>query len=179
LIVDGMGEFFAPLIKHQYAVARAFWDMAHAHKRLAARMSEPCIAFHVRLGDFKWMYGDGGRNHATPIDWFAAQATTLRQILPGHTILVCSDGADHELADLMRISGVHRAGGRTPIDHLAVLASADLIVGSGSTFSAWGAFLGQKPLVTEPGRNHYLKGWHLAREVDVVGAEDLQFLGIP
>lgn len=178
MIVDGMGEFFAPLMAQQHAVASAFWQMVDRRRRFVAQLSEPCIAFHVRLGDFKWMYGQGGRNHATPIVWFAAQAAELRRLMPGHAVLVCSDGADHELADLMRVPGVRRAGGRTPIDHLVVLASADLIVGSGSTFSAWGAFLGQRPLLTEPGRNHYLKASHLAREVDLVSPEDLQCLGV-
>jgi hypothetical protein len=81
-------------------------------------------------------------------------------------VVVCSDGTDDELQPLLALPGVVRSRSANALDDLRVLSRASLIVGSRSTFSAWGAFLGDVPLYVARGANHYLQGNPRVFEID-------------
>ena len=123
------------------------------------RFTDCYIAFHVRLGDFArpapGLSAESSNNVSTPLDWYVHAAKLLRAAAPGWRIVVCSDGSDEELRALLGIDGVERNGPVDALGDILILAGASLIVGSRSTFSAWGAFLGEVPLIVAPGGNAY------------------------
>ena len=138
-----------------------FRDILRAHARKGAvseRLPHPYVAMHVRLGDFS--RGESSvsvmnNNTSSPIEWFVTQANSVRQRHPKLRVYVCSDGSDDELRSLLEVNGVRRSSARNALDDLFFLSHANGIVGSRSTFSAWGAFLGGVPLLVQPGGNAY------------------------
>jgi hypothetical protein len=139
-----------------------FRDLLLAHARrgvVSPPLQEPYIAFHVRLGDFSRVgaseSGVSKNNTSSPIEWFVARARAARDAHPGIRMFVCSDGDDIELAPLLREPGVFRSTGRNALDDMVFMSHAAGIVGSRSTFSAWGAFLGDVPMVVQTGGDAY------------------------
>lgn len=117
------------------------------------------IAFHVRLGDFAPPSADhtvhDRNNVSTPMGWYESVLLEIRKRDAEIPVLVSSDGGDHELNSLLAVAGVRRSQGANALDDMMVLADAAGIVGSRSTFSAWGAFLGATPLLVALGGNAY------------------------
>lgn len=139
-----------------------FRDLLVARARrgvVSSPTGEPYIAFHVRLGDFSRAgaseSGVSKNNTSSPIEWFVARAKAARDAHPGVRVFVCSDGDDAELAPLLGEQGVVRSTGRNALDDMVFMSHAAGIVGSRSTFSAWGAFLGDVPMVVQTGGNAY------------------------
>jgi hypothetical protein len=102
------------------------------------------VALHVRRGDFS----DSAR---TPAEWFLAALRALRaeagRELPA---MIVSDSAAAGLTDLLREPAVELARTGSPLADLLVLAGARVLLASGSSFSAWAAFLGGMPAATAP-----------------------------
>ena len=61
------------------------------------------------------------------------------------SVKVFSDGADDELADLLVIPGVERADYGNALADMVAISRCRCLIGSDSTFSGWGAFLGDVP----------------------------------
>ncbi|WZH38932.1 MAG: hypothetical protein PIR02_09720 [Microbacterium enclense] len=121
--------------------------------------TRPYLALHVRLGDFSRVGASESEvsknNTSSPIAWFVARVEAAREAHPDVRIFVCSDGEDAELEPLLREEGVFRSAGRNALDDLVFLSRAAGIIGSRSTFSAWGAFLGEVPMVVQTGGDAY------------------------
>jgi hypothetical protein len=86
--------------------------------------------------------------------------------------VVVSDGSPAALGDLLSIDGVTLLRPGCAISDLLVLSRARVLLASGSSsFSAWGAFLGQMPVASHPGqpmsdwRIHPSRGQHLGEFV--------------
>jgi hypothetical protein len=71
----------------------------------------------------------------------------LRSCAPSLPVVVFSDGSDSELRPILGMPGVARARPMSAMDDIWGLASASVLVASSSTFSAWGAFLGNAPVI--------------------------------
>ena len=118
----------------------------------------PFIAMHVRRGDFRraTTAEDVAKsdNVTTPIGWFVDTLRCVRAVL-GETRLaiVTSDGSDAELAGLLSQENVIRADTGSAISDMLLLSRADVLLASGSSFSAWASFLGQMPTLTYPGQS--------------------------
>jgi hypothetical protein len=67
--------------------------------------------------------------------------------------LVVSDSHARELHALLGEPEVTLARTGAPLADLLILARGRVLLGSGSSFSAWGAFLGGMPTVTQPGHD--------------------------
>ncbi len=168
LVVKGMGEFFNPLVAVRPLIRQAIFDEARPGV-LTQPEHERYVAMHVRRGDFARAQQSStrpSRNFSTPLEWFVSAATRVANERPLVPIVVCSDGTDDELRPLLALPGVSRSASANALNDLHVLSRASLIVGSSSTFSAWGAFLGDVPLYVTPGANHYLQGNPRVFEVD-------------
>ena len=168
LVVKGMGEFFDPLIVVRPLIRQTIFDKARPNV-LTTLEHERYAAMHVRLGDFARPRPFGAaptRNLSTPLQWFVSAATHMVDEGTLGPIVVCSDGTDDELQPLLALPGVVRSRSTNALDDLHVLSRASLIVGSSSTFSAWGAFLGDVQLYVAPGANHYLQGNPRVFEID-------------
>ena len=58
-----------------------------------------------------------------------------------------SDGSDEELEELLQLPKVSRLFTGSALGDILALSKCNAIIGSDSTFSGWGAFLGQVPVV--------------------------------
>lgn len=100
------------------------------------------IGIHVRGGDFSQQ---GTR---TPIEWFSDSLKLARDI-SGRQLeaVVVSDARSHELRSLLELPAVRLVRTGAAVSDLLALSRCELLLGSSnSTFSAWAAFLGQKPI---------------------------------
>lgn len=103
------------------------------------------IAVHVRLGDYKNMHG-----LQTPIDWYVDVIEKIKEYCCKETkFIVFSDGKDEELLPLLKLDYTQRVFFGNALADIVAMSKCKLIVGSSSSFSAWGAFLGQKPFVAK------------------------------
>ncbi len=120
--------------------------------------SGPYVSVHLRLGDFTPPTA-GERvtenNESTPIGWFAARFGEIQTALPGIPIILSSDGTDAQLEQLLRLPGVTRSSARNALDEMVLLSHSIGMLGSRSTFTSWGAFLGDVPLLVMTGGNAY------------------------
>ncbi|AOR77369.1 alpha-1,2-fucosyltransferase [Novosphingobium resinovorum] len=110
------------------------------------------IAVHVRLGDFQAVseadLQKGVRNNLRiPLNWYRRMILELRRLAPQYRIDVFSDGREAELAELLNIEGVALKRGGSDLEDMLGLAKCRLLVGSLSTFSYWGAYLGDQPSI--------------------------------
>jgi hypothetical protein len=118
----------------------------------------PHVALHVRLGDFgrassRESLKQGASNARLPFEWYADMLLGMRRLLGEELPAVLySDGADEELGSLLRLPALRRAPRQESVTDLLSIAQASLLIGSGSGFSLWGAFLGQVPRLCFPGQ---------------------------
>src|SRR5688572_12833906 len=121
------------------------------------------IGMHVRRGDFS----SAAR---TPLSWFVASLRALRRKLRKDVpALVVSDGTAGGLAELLAEPQTQLIRTGVPLADLLALSDARVLLASGSSFSAWAAFLGGMPAVTE--RDHSL-AWYGARARSFLGHFD-------
>ena len=155
-------------IRFFHGEAGRFRDLAGAHNMLhdaLRRMSttapvtrdQPYIAAHVRRGDFGAATADDLRSRGglrTPTSWFIAAVRAIRDAV-GRSIpvRVVSDGSAGELKELLAEPDVELVRTGAPLGDLLSLAHARVLLASGSSFSAWGCFLGGMPAATHPGQS--------------------------
>jgi hypothetical protein len=90
----------------------------------------------------------------TPLSWFAACLRQVREAA-GRPVraYVVSDGTRRQLRELLAIDDVVFLRPGNAITDLLTLSRARVLLASGSSsFSAWGAFLGQMPAISHPGQ---------------------------
>lgn len=167
LVTKGMRDYFSSFCDNREVISEAFWRCirkapATPHDQIAD------VVLHVRLGDFVGsnVDRDTGRalNTISPLSWFCGQLDAVRESWPSAKVVVCSDGTDDELRPLLMTGLVSRSSGDSALDDLRLMSNASLVIGSGSTFSAWGSFLGGVAMLLAPGMNHFLQGSPLVIE---------------
>lgn len=145
------------------------WDLyLHDELRAIARnqwlrrvndVKDVPIGIHVRRGDFRTPYSDkefftsGGLR--VPLSWFVESLKLVRNYAGAPVkAFVFSDGDEAELSELLAMENVtHVATGSAIGDLLILLKAKGLIASGGSSFSAWGSFLGQMPTISHPGQS--------------------------
>jgi len=158
----GWGEYFSPLVAHQDYI-RSKLMMSVNPRCLGAiqcyKETLPPIGIHVRRGDFRVICSEQQLKSEgavqTPIDWYIKVLKGIRMKV-GHNVpaFVVSDGTDVELQQLLEVRGVQWISSGTALGDLLLLSRSKVLIGSGgSTFSGWGAFLGNLPIVTCEGQS--------------------------
>lgn len=168
LVVRTMDEHFEPLLESRELILDRLIRAARPEATAGTSRSRPYVAMHVRLGDF--IRPDSNPhsmtvNVSTPVDWFLAATERVRAAGWEGDIVICSDGSEAELAPLMAQPGLIRSAATNALADMLILARARLVIGSGSCFSAWGAFLGDTPMYVAAGMNHYLPGHAHVHEI--------------
>ncbi|WP_293602242.1 MULTISPECIES: alpha-1,2-fucosyltransferase [unclassified Polaromonas] len=113
------------------------------------------IGIHVRFGDYST---NNNACHESwhsriHISWYLSALREIRKQLGfDMEALVFSDGSDFELHDLLCAPNVSRSPYSESITDLLALSHAGIIIGSCSSFSMWGAYLSQAPVVWKKGR---------------------------
>lgn len=158
----GWEKYFTPLVPHADLIRRELQSAIHPHWR--NRIAElsvnlPEIGIHVRRGDFRVANNTSQfRNEGalqTPIEWYSRILREIRNVA-GREVpaFVVSDGSDEELRPLLEAKAVRRIEAGSAIGDLVMLSKSKLLIGAGgSSFSAWGAFLGNTPVLSCEGQS--------------------------
>jgi hypothetical protein len=128
--------------------------------RVVRELGEIPIAIHVRRGpDFPDPTPeDLERPHGpvrTPLTWFRQTLQVIRDHV-GYSAraVVVSDGIERELRELLALDNTVLVRPRCVVSDLLTLSRARVLLASGgSSFSAWGAFLGRMPTVSLTGQS--------------------------
>ena len=148
--------YFPQIAGHGETIRRALTEMTKPAHR-PALTGTPHIALHVRMGDFSQPVSiealrAGAKNSRIPLAWYCDIVQGLQRQLGRVTMKLYSDGSDEALAELLKIPGVERPAKRASITEMLAIAQADLVVSSGSGFSAWGTYLANSPRICFPGQ---------------------------
>lgn len=143
--VVGMGSYFESIIDDADYISK--YIISHInpfHKEPVDNYNfQQCVAVHIRLGDYPM-------EHRTPIEWYKSKILALGD---EYKFLIFSDGSDSELKELTDLPNVQRVFFGSAISDIYAISHCCYMIGSDSTFSGWGAFLGQVPCVFY--RKHY------------------------
>lgn len=124
-------------------------------KRLIPQKSKTSfIGVHIRMGDFSVpkdldeIRKANALYYRLPLEWYINAIQQIRlQLKRDIEVLIFSDGSTKDLAQVLNLPNVRLIQGNAAITDLLMLSQASCIIASGSTFSMWAAFLGQKPSV--------------------------------
>lgn len=147
-VIEGLGDYFKDLLEYSDVIAN--YMEQHVQSKVLKKVHEydfaSCVAVHIRLGDYP-------ENVRVPISWYKEKIEQLKSAHPEYRFLVFSDGTDEELSALHRIENVERVFFGNAIADIFAISKCCFMIGSDSTFSGWGAFLGQVPSAFY--RKHY------------------------
>lgn len=154
-------DYFAGLKPYRTLIRERLTAMISERMRSQlARQPRPCIAAHVRMGDFRQLQAN--ENFAqvglvrTPLVYFIDLIHDICRIADKELpVTIFSDGVAEELAPLLEVPGVKRADRNPDIVDLLLMAQSQLIICSaGSTFSYWASFLADAPVLLHPDHVH-------------------------
>jgi hypothetical protein len=174
----GYRDFFTRLNGSDALLARRLAEITRReHLVRVARLGAVHVAMNVRIGNDFSPAAPGARTirpgDKTPLAWFVRTLEVLRETAGWRVpAVVVSDGSPSRLRDLLRVDGVTLLRPGCAISDLFVLSRARILLASGSSsFSAWGAFLGQMPVASHPGQP--MSEWRIApRRAQFVGEVD-------
>lgn len=99
------------------------------------------VAVHIRLGDF-------GPPCSTTISWYVGMIKTmLEKVGRSLDIQIFSDGTDGQLEEVLSMPGARRVFYGNALADIIAISRCGLLIASDSTFSGWGAYLGNLPCV--------------------------------
>lgn len=147
-MISGLGNYFSDLNNDKNLVNSYFNKITpkESIKKIDNANLNDCVAVHVRLGDYN-------ASLRVSIEWYKGIISTIRKYRPDQRFILFSDGTDEEVKPLTSIANVSRQFfGNAYADMLAI-SKCKLLIASDSTFSAWGAFLGNVPIIFN--RRHF------------------------
>ena len=142
--------------REKAAVIRSHLIKHNAHPEYTRNINNS-IAVHVRLGDFfrvnEKALKNKAENSSTPVYWYANTITKIRKAL-GKNIEACvfSDGTDEELKTLLALDNCKRVFCGNALNDILTIATAPVLIASGSTFSNWARYLGNMSAIFFPGQ---------------------------
>ena len=155
-VFEKIRDGFNPLWPHRSSLRDEFMKLIKPETLASVPpCSEAKFGCHIRLGDFQETSDPtrlGQVNARLPLPWYAYQLQLLRSRWPGIPVEIFSDGTDEELASLLEVPNVSRANYKNAVADLIAMTRLRLLVCSGSSFSAWAAFLGEMPTIWFPGK---------------------------
>ena len=140
LKVSGLGNYFQDLNQKESAEYFNMIIKEHIKKIVDADDFENVIAVHVRLGDYS-------ASQRTPIPWYSDMIKKMSDYNPDLKFYIFSDGKDEELESLIELRNVERKFFGNALADILAISRCKLVLASDSTFSAWGAFLGNVPVI--------------------------------
>lgn len=143
ITVEGLGNYFSDLLDHHQLVKDYFIQIIlKNHFRLLDKHDfSNVIGVHIRLGDYS-------NDLRTDIHWYRNLILEIQsQLNSPFQFNVFSDGTDDELKPITDLKNVRRVFFGNAFSDIIALSRCQLIIGSDSTFSGWGAFLGQVPVI--------------------------------
>lgn len=140
--ISGLNNYFGDLKGYSAAVRdHLLRQLSEAETARIRTVPDGLISLHIRLGDYK-------PARRVPLEWYISLIHLLREYVDGSVeISVFSDGTDEELSDVLALPNVHRRFYGSAFADIWALSRSTVIIASDSTFSAWGAYLGQVPTI--------------------------------
>lgn len=146
--IEGIDPYFSDLLDSADVVASYIEE--HVQPSLLKVVNEydftNKVAVHIRLGDYP-------ENVRVPMSWYKDKVAFISTKHPEYKFCIFSDGKDEELMELTSMPNVERVFFGNAIADIFAISKCCYMIGSDSTFSGWGAFLGQVPCVFY--RKHY------------------------
>ena len=137
-----MGEYFDDLNEHMDLVHEFIEKITRKEiiENVRPEALKDCIAIHVRLGDYS-------PEMRVDILWYVNLVREILSIKPSQQFLIFSDGSDEELRELLALPNVRRAFYGNAYADMYAISRCKWVIASDSTFSAWGAFIGERPIL--------------------------------
>lgn len=140
--IAGLGNYFLDL--HDNPELARNYILSIINKKSISKVNQAelknAVAIHIRMGDY-------APEDRTPLSWFNSVIACIQKVVPQQQFIIFSDGTDEELVDILQCRNTRRAFYGNALADLVAISSCRLVVASDSTFSAWGAFLGNKPII--------------------------------
>lgn len=143
LEVSGISDYFDKLKGNSELIRSSLYSILnHEKKSRLTTIEEDVIGIHIRLGDYPL-------NRRVDILWYAKVIEIIQNLDTQlkYRFLLFSDGSIEELYSILSYDRLTFVNGNSAIEDIWTLSQCKLIIGSDSTFSAWGSFLGQVPIV--------------------------------
>lgn len=141
-IITGLGNYFLDLMNDVEYCQKYIVDRINPNIRSSVDKFDfkHCVAVHVRLGDYP-------ASLRTPISFYKRHIERVYKEKSNSKFLIFSDGSDEELLELLHHPNVERVYFGSAIADIYAISKCCYLIGSDSTFSGRGAFLGQVPCV--------------------------------
>lgn len=142
LEVYGLGNYFQDI---KPELAKEYFSLTindSIKKRVLQCDFSNKVAVHVRMGDYSYC-----PEWLTPLDWYKTIIELISSINNSLEFLLFSDGSDDDLKPLLEIANVKRIFFGNALADIYGISRCQLVIASNSTFSAWGAFIGNKPVL--------------------------------
>lgn len=88
------------------------------------------------------------------VNWYKNIITQIHEVLPSYKFLVFSDAKEVEIKEVTGLPYVKRAFFGSSVGDLFAISECRALIGSHSTFTDWGGYLGQLPTIL-PRKPHY------------------------
>lgn len=137
-----LGNYFEDLNQH-YDLIKEFFNRITRYETVALVNDIELVdkvAIHVRLGDYS-------SELRIDLSWYKKVIENIIRINPRQQFVLFSDGKEQELIPLLQISNVKQVFFGNAFADMYAISKCKMLIASDSTFSAWGAFLGQKPIL--------------------------------
>lgn len=138
----GMGRQFHDLSADPSFLRQFLWEAS----RLPVPVHEYDIAIHVRLGDFAAPDATATQqNTQVPLNWYSEALSAARELLGGgiQRGILFSDGVPEAVIGKLGLEGFVPEPQGTALTSILLMSQAKILIGSRSTFSLWGQYLGQ------------------------------------
>lgn len=140
--VAGLKNYFYDFRNQEKEVRKYIENIIvpRAVRRVDRELIKDSIAVHIRLGDYV-------QSNRIPIQWYIDIIKNINNVAPNRDILIFSDGTDEELKPVTSLPNAKRVFYGNALADIYAISSCSMVIASDSTFSAWGAFLGAKPII--------------------------------
>jgi hypothetical protein len=103
------------------------------------------------------------------LQWYIEALQQLRLSL-GFSLnaIIFSDGADEDLTPILKLENVIRSSFPTSISDLLAIAKSTVLITSRSSFSLFGAYLGQVPSIWYKGKNEICSSGYMPGDLSAV-----------
>ena len=146
--VEGLANYFQDLNMHSDWVKEYFDNITNKDiiRLVEKKDLKKAVAVHIRLGDYL-------PHQRVDIHWYRGVILNFQRIKTDQQFLVFSDGTNEELKTILDIPNVKRIFFGNAFADIYAISRCRFVIASDSTFSAWGAFLGQIPILFN--RRHF------------------------
>lgn len=165
-IFSELGDYFTDLQPYQKEIASFFRNIVYPQTiaKVDGNKLKDSVAIHVRLGDYPAAY-------RISIQWYKKIILEILNNNPTQRFILFSDGSNEELKELLSISNVDRVFFGNAFADMWAISKCKMLIAADSTFSAWGAFLGNIPIIFN--KRHFPPVYSTDSNKEIVTGETL------